>query len=285
MSVTPLRRIGPQDGDDLYQRGKSLIEQMLAERRAKHGADWPLFVSCGYCGDTGIDPESTMPCSCSKGAELEGWQKRKGAWANLIPAHLRDFTLDSHPNGELRAKVQAWLMADPVATGTNLVIIGNVGVGKTGIAIGALRSLHFTAKPQQHTDDRSPDETDAQTYSVRYWNMVSLLDRFREEIGQSSRPVAADEERLRPIRPELAACDALLLDDMATEKPSEWVAERLYSLLNDRYTKALPTIFTSNHKTLYDFERYLGDRVADRVLERCTVIECNRAWTSLRRQK
>jgi len=279
MSVTPLRRIGPQDGDDYRTR----IEQMMEAHREQYGIS-PL-ADCVWCDDTGINPASNLPCVCAAGVALDRNQYASSQWGTRVPSNLQGYTLKGHPTLMLASLVNNWLADKPVETGTNLVIIGAVGVGKTGAAIGALRELHHTSRPIPNPAARHADEIETRNYSVRYWNSVSLMDRFREEIGQSNRKLVSGEVLLTPIRPELSNCDCLLLDDVATERPSEWVYERLYALINDRYTKGLPTIFTSNHKTTAEFERYLGERMADRVMERCTVIVCDKSWPNLRRTK
>jgi len=40
--------------------------------------------------------------------------------------------------------------------------------------------------------------------------------------------------------------DVLVLDDIGQEKPSEWVKERLYIIINERYQLGKKTILTSN---------------------------------------
>jgi DNA replication protein DnaC len=260
------------------------VRQDEAERRQKYGWDDPI-ISCLWCGDTGTNPETGLSCSCTVGIVLDRKQVAASQWDTRVPANLRAYTLSGHPNNELARQVAAWIKSGPVENGNNLVIVGHVGTGKTGAAVGALRTIHHTSRPIPLQDVKHPDEIETRNYSVRYWNLVSLLERFREEIGQSQRKaLVSGEQLLTPVRPELSNCDALLLDDVAIERPSDWVGERLYSLINDRYTKGLPTIFTSNHRSIAEFEKYLGERMADRVMERCTVIVCDKNWPNLRRK-
>ena len=65
------------------------------------------------------------------------------------------------------------------------------------------------------------------------------------------------------IMNDLKNADILLLDDIGAERPSEYVCERLYDLINHRYTNMLSTIYTSN---LTPFE--LGDRLGSRIESR-----------------
>lgn len=64
----------------------------------------------------------------------------------------------------------------------------------------------------------------------------------------------------------------VIIDDLGAEKPSEWVQETLYRIVNKRYEQVLPTFFTSNLE-LGELSERLGDRVASRIAEMCDVIK------------
>jgi len=66
----------------------------------------------------------------------------------------------------------------------------------------------------------------------------------------------------------------VILDDIGAEKPSEWIAEQFYLLINSRYNRMIPTIFTSN-LSLSQLSEKIGERVASRIAEMCTVIKIN----------
>ena len=65
--------------------------------------------------------------------------------------------------------------------------------------------------------------------------------------------------------------DLLILDDIGAEKPSEWVQETLFILVNYRYEQMLPTIFTSNCG-LDELEERIGKRIVSRMVEMCRCI-------------
>lgn len=67
-----------------------------------------------------------------------------------------------------------------------------------------------------------------------------LLDHLRSAYGPSSE-TGYDEtfERIRNAR-------LLILDDLGVENPSPWAHEKLFQLLNHRYSYHLPTIITTN---------------------------------------
>lgn len=60
-------------------------------------------------------------------------------------------------------------------------------------------------------------------------------------------------------------CKLLIMDDIGAEKSSEWVNERLLSIINTRIMKGLSTIYTSN-MSLIEQEEHVGKRIASRII-------------------
>ena len=96
-------------------------------------------------------------------------------------------------------------------------ISGEVGVGKTHIAV-ALAQL-FLLKKQ----------------AVYFTNVAKLLDDLRP-----------DSENKAKIMQKVLTSKILILDDIGKEKLSEWVAEKLFIIINERYAWDRKTILTSN---------------------------------------
>lgn len=61
------------------------------------------------------------------------------------------------------------------------------------------------------------------------------------------------------------AAPVLVLDDLGTEKASEWTNEQLYAIVNSRYKNLLPTIVTTNLSGAEFMERY-GPRITRRLM-------------------
>lgn len=68
------------------------------------------------------------------------------------------------------------------------------------------------------------------------------------------------------------SCKLLIIDDIGAEKPSEWVRERMISIINTRVSNNLTTIYTSNLSP-DELRGRLGDRISSRVLGSSQVIE------------
>lgn len=104
------------------------------------------------------------------------------------------------------------------------------------------------------------------THPVGYFTVVDLMDSLRRNMKEPSEEFEELWGRqFSPRAPRL-----LVLDDLGAEKPSEWVRERLYQLINYRYSNRLSTIYTSNcdRETIYS---KLGDRIGSRVFSSLVV--------------
>lgn len=73
----------------------------------------------------------------------------------------------------------------------------------------------------------------------------------------------------------LSKCDLLVLDDAGAEKPSVWVQEKFYQIINARYKNQLPLVITTNTKDMAGLEDVIGFRSYDRVLEMCRPLKNN----------
>jgi DNA replication protein DnaC len=213
------------------------------ERIARHG--WAEAVSCAECGDTGWVPGwRDRPCRCCERGRVETERReRERAWEARCPRRMRGYTLDGHPNGSAAAVVRGWLEQE-ARGGTNLVLTGHVGTGKTGLATGALREAALAG------------------WSVRSGTVADVLDGLRPRPERDAGEVAMAA---------LQRTGLLLLDDLGVEKSSEWQAERLYMIVNGRYERGLPTIVTTN-RTQAELVARVGERVMSRLMDRVRVV-------------
>lgn len=103
-----------------------------------------------------------------------------------------------------------------------LLLEGGYGTGKTHLA-AAIGNLRL-----------------AQGDTVIFMTAPDLLDQLRNTFSPDSEDSYDNVfERLRTVR-------LLILDDLGAENPSGWALEKLYQLINHRYTSALPTVITTN---------------------------------------
>lgn len=122
-----------------------------------------------------------------------------------------------------------------------LYLHGDPGVGKTHIACALAKEIIEKG------------------YSVKFFNTGKFLETLRGEFDKPSNP-----EEVGFFKEIMDFKGVLILDDIGSEKVSDWARERIYLILNDRYENMLPTIFTSNCD-LEILSVRIGDRVASRI--------------------
>lgn len=156
-------------------------------------------------------------------------------------------------------EVASWAGRGKKAQG--LYLAGPVGTGKTHTAWTALAAWCLAASVKPYHAGHSEEWIGGGRYgpSVVFTRLTDLLDDMRP----------GDDGRLR-IR-DCQGARLLVLDDIGAEKPSEWTQERLYSIIDERYSGCLPLIVTSNlpPSKLAD---QAGERVASRLAEMCVVV-------------
>jgi DNA replication protein DnaC/primosomal protein DnaI len=85
-------------------------------------------------------------------------------------------------------------------------------------------------------------------------------------------------ERVKTIVERLCCLDILILDDIGTIKPTEWVYEIFYTILNRRYENLKKTVITSNYSLNELSEQFGGDqRLVTRIKRMCKVKKMQRA--------
>ncbi len=98
-----------------------------------------------------------------------------------------------------------------------------------------------------------------------FLTVPDLLDWLRFSFASSDYGL---EERLDEIR----SIRLLVLDDLGTQNTTPWAAEKLYQIVNHRYTHRLPTVLTSN-LTLNEIDGRISSRLQDPDL--VTLVEIN----------
>lgn len=171
--------------------------------------------------------------------------------SSMITPRFKTRTFSNFKVNELNRK--AWEAAinfkiEP--NGIGLLFFGSYGIGKTHLVAAIVNKL-------------------IGKINILYISCPDLLNEIREMIHSKQ-----SSYRLGIAK----TVDLLVLDDIGAEKPSEWVRETLFVLINYRYEHLLPTIFTTNY-SLDELEYRLGGRISSRIAEmsRCIRFE-NKDW-------
>ena len=123
----------------------------------------------------------------------------------------------------------------------NIFLSGSVGTGKTYTAMMMIKLFLSREK------------------SVIFFNFATLLDRLRPK--QDNFPFVHGDK----LMSYLQNVPLLVLDDVLKEKQSEWVKERMFIIVNERYRRGFQTIITSNGDFENDFKRCFGEPIFSRL--------------------
>lgn len=149
------------------------------------------------------------------------------------------------------------ILKDPTR---GIYLCGGTGTGKTHLAAAIFNYLC----DQQAVKIRSSMKVTIGKWPV-YWNVTDLLAEIKKDF---ERPTE-DKNYLDDVLGETE--NIVFLDDIGVEKVTGWVEETLYRIVNRRYSRMLPTVYTSN-LSLESLSERLNDRIASRIKGSCDVI-------------
>ena len=210
-----------------------------------HGDEWVLEIVDGK--------EVAKPCTC----RAKAIQKRRMAFAEL-PAglsdlHLASFSISVYKSDVSRQKariacqiVKEYLdmFEDAKRNGMGLYICSETkGSGKTRMAASIANDLM--------------EKHDTQ---VKFSTSMRILT----EIRRSYEPGTAMTES--QLLSALSTTEVLIIDDFGTERVTDWVKDKFYEIINNRYVDKKVTIFTSN-EPIEDLK--YDDRITNRIKEMC----------------
>lgn len=124
---------------------------------------------------------------------------------------------------------------------TTLFIAGETGTGKSHLLEAIGRQI-----------------LSASVWHVRYETSIAFLDRLRFSYS--------DNHEAEDLMAWYQKQRYLLLDDLGSEKPTDWAIERLTTLIDERMVKGLPLAVSSNLGE-GEMAARLGERLASRLFQ------------------
>jgi DNA replication protein DnaC len=219
-------------------------------------------LTCVICGGTGwksAENRRVTRCDCQLGA-------RSGKLLELarIPRRYEHCELENFDprkgkfhDSQAAAKLTATKFVEEYPlSGTGLLIIGPIGVGKTHVAVGLAKEL------------------------IQQKGVPCLFYDYRELLKeiQNSYNASVQTTEMQVLRP-IFDTEVLVLDELGAVKPTEWVWDTVSHILNTRYNDKRTTIITTNFPDLPPGshvsgakaaarEESLGDRIGERMRSR-----------------
>jgi len=140
--------------------------------------------------------------------------------------------------------ISSYIKSFDITTSAGIMLFGPVGTGKTHLAIAVLQELIKKG------------------HAGAYVTVPELLDEMRDSINSEVKGSSAKLMQLVKTIP------ILVLDDLGTEKATDWVRERLYVIINARYEDMKSTIITTNCG-IEELQERIGERTVSRLWEMC----------------
>jgi DNA replication protein DnaC len=210
------------------------------------------FCIKGMCDGTGwiVDDATDVarPCECRKIKINRATSKRIGTG---IPKRFRGVSFDRKPIADMGPEVTRPTrrfierLDENIAAGNGLWFEGDVGTGKTSIAMLVSKAAIDAG------------------YSVAIYSVPHLLADIKETF---------EDERTTSymnLFKRLTSVDLLHLDDLGAERRTEWVLEQLYSIVNERWQNERSIIVTSNLLANDELTEQIGPRTVSRLKEIC----------------
>ena len=178
---------------------------------------------------------------------MDKLKPQKRALINGLPSAYKECSFETYKGNDKLIKDLSELIRK---NEDSIVLRGNTGCGKTHLAIAIAKKI-----PTEDSKIRGSWETIPGTiFTTAPELLLKIRSAFREGSEQS-------EERLIDY---YSGCELLILDDLGSEKTSEFAVTTLYVIIDRRLRDCRKTIITTN-MSQQEIEQTFGARIASRL--------------------
>lgn len=170
---------------------------------------------------------------------LEIQEERARKWDLKVPPRWSGWSIDQLPK-PLQLEANQWI-SEGFDNAENLILSGPTGSGKTSMAYAIGKVIYSLG------------------HKVKVWSAAELFDEMRTA------------EQSKVVLQSVKSSPLLILDDLGSERKTEWVEERLFLIVDFRWQWRLPMIVTTN-LTPETFQEKVSERVTSRLFEDCQYI-------------
>ncbi|MFW5988291.1 MAG: ATP-binding protein [bacterium] len=185
-----------------------------------------------------------------------------------IPKRFKDKSFNNYDDSRLNfdknnpfKKVKEYVKTfkDRQKNGDWLILSGGYGLGKTHLAIAAGKEILKYYALEYAKENRWHLSYNSISTKIIFINSSELIQEIRDSYD-------SDRINEREIMNKFQTVPLLILDDLGTEKASDWQHEKMYIILNHRYNNMKTTIITTNLGTT-ELEDQVSERVVERMIE------------------
>lgn len=211
--------------------GWKIVEQTVAGAQA---------VAAGKRRSSAAEAAKTVwavPCDCTTGDRTERALQRARVPERYRHCDFENYETDNEIETAPRDQQQSWsrslaqakLVVErfaaefPAGSEHGLLLMGPCGVGKTHLAVAALKQITLRG------------------HSGLFYDYRELLKEIQESYNAESQ--ATEMGVLEPV----LKAEILVLDDVGSSKPSPWALETVGHVLNTRYNEKRVTLLTTNY--------------------------------------
>ncbi|MBN2432090.1 MAG: ATP-binding protein [Acidobacteria bacterium] len=187
--------------------------------------------ACPRCGDSGwiIENGVSRRCDCFREAEKTRRPERAHIPPSYLHCLLENFRPPKEENPQSDSIMKALTHAKSFAKhydryfGRGILFRGPVGVGKTHLAVGILQELLN------------------QGLNGYFFNFIHLIEKIKQSYDPERDVYEPEFFR------QLERCTVVVMDELGATKPSEFVFNKLYDIVNFCFDRKISMIFTTNY--------------------------------------